>query len=60
MKALVVRGGTARVELERVDNGEHVEAQISRARLDELDLRKEERVFIELLKPQNLAADYSI
>ena len=60
VKALVVRGGMARVELERVDNGEHVEAQISRARLDELNLRENERVFIELLKPQNLPADCSI
>ena len=60
VKLLVIRGGTARVELERVDNGERVEAQISRARADELDLHEEERVFIELLHPQSLSPDYSI
>ena len=60
VKLLVIRGGVARVELERVDNGERVEAQISRARADELDLHEEERVFIELLKPQSLPVDYAI
>ena len=60
VKVLVVRGATARVELERTDNGERIEAQISRARAEELNLREEERVFVELLKPYNLPTDYSI
>ena len=60
VKGLVVRGATARVELARVDNGERIEAQISRARADELKLREGERVFVELLKPYNLPTDYAI
>ena len=60
VRALYIRGATAKVELERTANGERVEAQITRARLDELALREGDTVFVELLKPQNLAADYSI
>ena len=60
VRALLIRGPIARVELERVDDHSLVEAQISRARLEELDLREGETVFVELLKPQNLLPDYSI
>ena len=60
VRSVFVRGATAKVELARTGNGERVEAQISRARLDELALREGDTVFVELLKPQNLAADYSI
>ena len=59
VRTLFVRGAVAKVELDRVDNGERVEAQISRARLAELSLREGERVFVELLKPQHLP-DFSI
>ncbi len=60
VKLCVVRGPNARVELERLDNGQLLEAHLSRARLDELDLHENERVFVEVLKPQSLAADYAI
>ena len=60
VKLLVIRGSTARVDLERVDNGEHVEVQISRERLEALNLREGERVFMALLRPQSLSPDYSI
>ena len=60
VRALLIRGPVVRVELERVDDHGRVEAQISRARLAELGLREGETVFVELLKPQTLAADYSI
>ncbi len=60
VKALFVRGAGAKVELERADNGERVEAHLSGARMEELALREGDAVFIESLKPQALAADYSI
>ena len=60
VRALLIRGPAVRVELERVDDHGRVEAQISRARLEELGLREGETVFVELLKPQMLTADYSI
>ena len=60
VRALFVRGSIAKVEMERTDNGEHVDAQITRSRADELALREGETVFIELLKPQHLTADYMI
>ena len=60
VRALFVRGAGAKVELERTDTGEHVEAQISRVRLEELALREGDAVFIEWLKPQHLTPDYSI
>ncbi len=60
VRALFIRGAGAKVELERTDNGEHVEAQISRVRLEELALREGDAVFIEWLKPQHLTPDYSI
>ena len=60
VRALLIRGPAVRVELERVDDHGRVEAQISRARLEELGLREGETVFVELLKPQTLTADYSI
>ncbi len=60
VRAVLIRGAVARVELERTDNGERVEAQISRARLDALILHEGDTVFIEGLKPQIVAGDYSI
>ncbi len=60
VKLLIVRGANGRVELERIDNGERVEAQLSRARLEELNLKEGERVFIELLNAHSLVVDYSI
>ncbi len=60
VRALFIRGAGAKVELERTDTGEHVEAQISRVRLEELALREGDAVFIEWLKPQHLTPDYSI
>ena len=60
VRVLHMAGPVARIELERVDNGERFEAQLTRVRQDELGLREGERVFIELLKPQTLSADYSI
>ena len=60
VKALLVRGAGFKVELERTDNGERVEAHISRARAEELALREGDAVFVEPLRPQTLAADYSI
>ncbi len=60
VRALFIRGATVKVELERTGNGEHVEAQIPRARVEELALREGDTVFVEMLKPQNLPADYSI
>ncbi len=60
VRALFIRGATVKVELERTGNGEHVEAQVSRARVEELALREGDAVFVEMLKPQNLPADYSI
>ena len=53
VKAVLIRGPVARIELERTDNHERVEAQISRARQDTLALREGNVVFIETLKPQN-------
>ena len=60
VRALFIRGANAKVELERTANGERVEAHVSRARLEELALREGDTVFVELLKPQHLPADYSI
>ncbi len=60
VRVLFVRGAVAKVEMERIDNGERVEAQISRARSEELSLREGETVFVELLKPRHLPPDYSI
>ena len=60
VRAVLIRGPVARIELERTDNNERVEAQISRARQDTLVLREGDKVFIESLKPQSIASDYSI
>ena len=60
VRAVLIRGPVARVELERTDNHELVEAQISRTRLDTLALHEGDQVFIETLKPQSVAADYAI
>ncbi len=55
-----IRGPGARVELEHVGDQGRIEAQISRARLEELALREGETIFVELLKPQNVPAVGSI
>ena len=60
VRLVFIRGAVARIDLERTDNGEHVEAQISRARQDTLGLREGDNVFIETLKPQTIAGDWSI
>ena len=60
VRALFIRGATVKVELQRTGNGEPVEAHIPRARVEELALREGDTVFVEMLKPQNLPADYSI
>ena len=60
VRAVLIRGPVARIELERTDNHERVEAQISRARLDTLALHEGDTVFIETLKPQSVAGDFSI
>ena len=56
VRGLHIRGPVARVELGREDNGEIVEAQISRARAEELGLREGEAVHVELLKTQSVPA----
>ena len=60
VKALFVRGAGTKVELERLDNGERVEAHLTRARMEELALCEGDAVFIEPLKPQSLAAGSAI
>ena len=63
VRVLHMAGPVARIELERADNGERFEAQLTRTRQEELGLRTGEKVYIELLKPQHLATgpgDYVI
>lgn len=44
-------GSLVRLELERVDCDEVIEAELTRERYDELELREGERVFV---RPRNL------
>jgi sulfate transport system ATP-binding protein len=54
IRRLHMAGPVVRVELERADNGERIDAQIDRHHQDELLLNEGETVFIELLRPQIL------
>ncbi|OAI42100.1 sulfate ABC transporter ATP-binding protein [Verrucomicrobia bacterium SCGC AG-212-E04] len=47
-------GPVARIELERMDNGAHIHAQLSRQRQDELQLRTGDTAFVRVLNAQNL------
>lgn len=44
-------GSLVRLELDRLDSGEVIEAELTRERYDELELQEGERVFV---KPRNL------
>ena len=57
VRAVLIRGPVARVELERTDNHERVEAQISRARQEALGLREGDTVFIDTAKAQILPGE---
>jgi sulfate transport system ATP-binding protein len=53
-------GPTARLELERQDNGERIEAELTRDRFRELDLQTGEHVFVKPRDMRIFVDDYSI
>jgi sulfate transport system ATP-binding protein len=53
-------GPTARLELERRDNGERIEAELTRERYRELDLQAGEQVFVKPRDMRIFVEDYSI
>ena len=53
-------GPTVRLELERSDNGGPIEAELTRERFQELDLKTGEEVHVKPRKLQVFTEDYSI
>ena len=56
VRRVLAAGSTARVELDRVDTGETLEAELTRREESEYNLRPGEHVFLELRNVQSVAA----